>query len=254
LVADSVAPGTLRVYALLVSNDPVTIEQLVQSLQQLATYTDVCTDIPKALQLVNQRKFEAVVVDLEMGKEARDVIERVRLSPSNRTTVTFAISASKNQTQMAYDAGSNFVLERPLSIALISGMLTAAYGLIIRERRRYFRCPTTIPAVIQKGSTPEEIRCQAVNLSEGGMAIATSVPLNPGARVSVQFTLPGQATEFTANSEICWNDEKGRTGLQFLALAPHQKSQLQEWLAYKLEEVLPESVARKFRKVSDSNP
>jgi len=49
------------VRALLVSGDPPTIEQLSQSLQELAASTEVCTDIPNAIRLVNTRKFETVV-------------------------------------------------------------------------------------------------------------------------------------------------------------------------------------------------
>ena len=86
------------VRALLVSSDPPTIEQLSQSLQELAASTEVCTDIPNAIRLVNTRKFETVVVDLKLGEQSRSVLERVRLSPSNHTTVAFAITRSANES------------------------------------------------------------------------------------------------------------------------------------------------------------
>jgi CheY-like chemotaxis protein len=234
------------VRALLVSNDPPTIEQLSESLQELAASTQVCTDIPSAIRLLNTRKFETVVVDLRLGEQTRVVLEQVRLSPSNRTTVAFAITDSPNEAAIAFEAGSTFVLQRPLSAISIGRMLKAAYGLIVRERLRYFRCPVSVPAVIQKHDTGE-IHCQAVNISAGGMAIITSVPLKPGTRVSVQFTIPGQPTEFTAQSEVCSYDEKGRVGLRFLEPSPQQRSELREWLSRRLEESLPESVAVKFR-------
>ena len=91
------------VRALLVSNDPQIIEHLSKALQELAAATEVCTDVPSAVLLVNTRKFETVVVDLKLGEQSKTILERVRLSPSNHTTVAFAITA-----------GSNFVLERPL--------------------------------------------------------------------------------------------------------------------------------------------
>src|SRR5438445_13890695 len=103
------------VRALLVSGDPPTIEQLSKSLQELAASTEVCTDIPSAIRLVNTRKFETVVVDLKLGERSRSLLERVRLSPSNHTTVAFAITEGTKQSAMAFAAGSNFVLERPLS-------------------------------------------------------------------------------------------------------------------------------------------
>jgi hypothetical protein len=116
----------------------------------------------------------------------------------------------------------------------------------VRERRRSFRCPIEIPAAIQSGD--EEIACHVVNISEGGMAIAKSPSLKPGAQVKVRFTLPGELLPFKIDSEVCWYDEKGRAGLRSLLIPSEQKALLQQWLAAKLEEDLPESVARQFRK------
>jgi CheY-like chemotaxis protein len=237
------------VRALLVSNDPLTIKQISEPLRELAASTEVCTDIPSAVCLVNTRKFETVVVDLKLGEQSRTILERVRLSPSNHTTVAFAITDSTKQSAMAFEAGSNFVLEQPLSAVSVGRTLKAAYGLIIRERLRYFRCPISIPAAIREQDMGE-IRCQAVNISEGGIAVVSSVPLKPGMQVSLQFTIPMSGTQLAAQSEICWCDEKGRAGLRFVALSPEQKAELKEWLSKRLEESLPESVALKFRSSS----
>ena len=234
------------VRALLVSNDPVIIKQVSEPLRELAASTEVCANIPHATRLVNVRKFEAVVVDLRLGEQSGRILERVRLSPSNHTTVAFAITDSSKQSAIAFGAGSNFVFERPLSSISVGRTLKAAYSIIVRERLRYFRCPISIPAAIRKQDA-DEIRCQAVNISEGGVAVMTSTPLKPGTRVTIQFTIPGQPTEFVTQGEVCWYDEKGRAGLRFLEFSPAQMFELKEWLARRLEETLPESVALKFR-------
>jgi hypothetical protein len=41
-------------------------------------------------------------------------------------------------------------------------------------------------------------------------------------------------------------------GLEFQSLASPQRSELQEWLARKLDETLPENVAALFRSVSQT--
>ena len=237
------------VYALLISQDPATVEQLIDPLRGLATFTDVCTNVHHAFQLLNQRKFEAVVVDLGIGNEAKEIIERVRLSPSNRTTVTFAIAADSEQMQTAFDAGSNFVLTKPLSAASVGRTLHAAYGLIVRERRRYFRCQVSIPATIRTdGEIRAELQGETVNISEEGIALTTRTPLEPGTQVGVRFTIPGQTRSFIAESEVRWYDRaKARVGLHFLSLPPKHQSNLQDWLAKKLEEILPQSVIGKFQ-------
>jgi len=234
------------VRALLVSSDPPTIEQLSQSLQELAASTEVCTDIPSAIRLVNTRKFETVVVDLKLGEQSRSLLERVRLSPSNHTTVAFAITRSAKESAMAFEAGSNFVFERPLSPLALARTLKAAYGLIVRERLRYFRCPSSIPAIIGQ-EDQGWIQAEAVNISQGGVAIVTSASLKSGTKVNVQLTIPGHANQFSVESEVCWCDAKGRAGLRFLSLSQERSAELKEWLACRLEQSLPESVAMKFR-------
>jgi hypothetical protein len=204
---------------LLASDDPVTIQQF--------------------------RKFDAIIVDLQLREQAGLILDAARLSPSNQKAVRFAISGSDAEGT-AFRKKTAFVFERPLSAKSIGNTLRPAYGLILRERRRYFRCPVAISAVILRRSKPE-IRCNSVNISEGGMALSTIVPLSSGEKVHVQFTLPGHEVPFVAESTICWL-KTGHIGLRFVSLSQEHKSELKGWLSRKLEEMLPEIVAGKFRR------
>ena len=67
------------------------------------------------------------------------------------------------------------------SAASIDLSLKAAYGLIIRERRRYFRCPVEAPVVIRRTSMPT-VHGHTVNVSEGGMSITTVASLGRRSR------------------------------------------------------------------------
>jgi hypothetical protein len=78
------------------------------------------------------------------------------------------------------------------------------------------------------------------------MSIAGSPSLKSGEQIRVLFTLPGQRDRFTVESEVRWYDEKGHAGLRSLLISSEQQHVLQEWLAAKLEEDLPESVASQF--------
>ena len=82
------------------------------------------------------------------------------------------------------------------------------------------------------------------------MALSTFVPLSTGEKLHVQFTLPGHEVPFLAESMICWLNT-GHIGLRFVALSQEHKSELQGWLSGKLEELLPEIVARKFRRADE---
>jgi hypothetical protein len=231
--------------ALLVSADPVTIQQVSHALQELSISPDVCQDVPASIHLLNRRKFDAVIVDLQLGEQSGLILDEVHLSPSNRTAVTFAIS-SGDAEGTTFRERSEFVFERPLSTQSIRNTLKPAYGLILRERRRYFRCPISIPVTILRQSMPE-VRCYSVNISEGGMAVSTFVPLRAGEDVRVQFTLPDHKAPSLAESTICWL-KTGHLGVRFVSLSQEHRSELQDWLSRKLEEMLPEFVARRFQK------
>ena len=248
---DAVAHYASVARVLLVSNDPVTVQQLTEAMHQLALSPEVCLEVPAALRLLNTQKFEAVIVDLLLGESAHAILVEVRISRSNRTAATFAISGSPAGRAEAFKSGSSFVLERPLSVDLITRMLKAAYGFIVRERRRYFRCPVSVPADIRRAAL-SDIRCQTLNISEGGMAISVPIPLKSGPLVSVHFQLPNRPFQFAAQSFICWSDEQGRLGLQFASSSGEWRSELQEWLSQRLEDSLPESVVEKFRRTIDS--
>ena len=227
---------------LLVSNDAITIKQLSESMQRFALSPERCPDVSSALERLNRTKFEAVIVDLRLGSQAGAVVEGARQSPSNEHAVVFTVSDGEVEAAEAFKAGSTFVLRRPLSAASIDLSLKAAYGLIVRERRRYFRCPVEVPVAFLT-TAMQTVHGRSVNISEGGMSVAAAAPLRPGDQARLQFTLPGDEFQFVLESTVCWAKE-GRLGLQFLS--PHQTSRLQEWLSCRLEESMPQSVRNKF--------
>ena len=239
----SPATGTSVGNVLLVCNDAAAIQQLTDAMKQFAISIEVCGYVSMSLGLLDRQKFEAVIIDFGL-EQADKVLERVQLSQSNRTAVTFAITDSGKPAVFATQP--NFAIQKPLSPSALNRTLKAAFGLIVRERRRYFRCPIAIPAVIDTDG--KEVSCHLVNVSEGGLALSEAPSMKPGNRVKIVFTLPGQPLRFRVESEVCWYDERGRAGLRTLMIPSEQQSALQQWLGAKLEEDLPESVARQFQK------
>jgi hypothetical protein len=231
---------------LIASRDALASRQISDVMQEHALAVEVSVDPSLAGHRLSHHKFEAVVVDSALEDQAIACYRQLRASSLNRTAVTFALTRSSQETAAALRQGFSFVLERPLTPESISHTLKVAYGLIVRERRRYFRYPVAVPAVLSRKGAPE-VFGRTVNVSENGMALIASVPLPPGSEGTVQFTLPEPPLQITADSKVCWNDEKGQAGLLFLFLPSDLASHLQSWLAQKLEEQLPQLVAEKFR-------
>jgi DNA-binding NtrC family response regulator len=127
-------------FALLVSADPVTIGAFNLALRELSISPSVCHEAPASIRLLNRRKFDAVIVDLQLKEQCGLILDALYLSPSNRTAVTFAISGSNGEATAAFRRKTGFVFERPISPQSIRSILKPAYGMILREQRRYFRC------------------------------------------------------------------------------------------------------------------
>jgi hypothetical protein len=239
----SAAAGTALVFC----KDPPTRQLILESLRPLAILPQISEDGVVAASLLDKQKFEAVIVDLILGDEAVLVLRQIRLSRANRTAVTFAITTG---TQTSARPDSTFVLQRPLSVAAICQTLRAAFGMVVRERRRYFRCPVEIPAFL-RARQPEDLLCQTLNISEGGIAIKIPATLDSEFAL-LRFSLPGRTSQLFAETKVVWRGHGGLVGLQFESLAAPQKQELQEWLARRLDETLPENVAALFRGVGQS--
>jgi hypothetical protein len=238
--------------ALILCKDARTRELISESLQPLAIHPEFCEEAVSASVLLDKQKFEAVIVDLLLGKEALLIMEQLRLSRTNRTAVTFAITSGGASNQGGR-LDPTFLLQRPLSAGSVSQTLRAAYGLVVRERRRYFRCPIAIPAYVRV-QEQEEFLCQTVNISEGGIAISTRTMPDSVLPDAMRFILPGLSDQIFAKTRVCWRGQAGLVGLEFQSLSRPQRAQLQEWLARKLEETLPENVAVLFSSVSQPPP
>jgi hypothetical protein len=246
LPESAAAAGT----ALVLCKDAPTLQLVLEALRPLSILPEICGEGIVAASLLDKQKFEAVIVDLLLGDEALLILRQLRFSRANRTAVTFAITTGE-EAPGAARPDSTFVLQRPLSVVAICQTLRASFGMVVRERRRYFRCPVAIPAFV-RARQPEDLLCQTVNISEGGIAIQTIVALDPDTPALVRFSLPGRTNQLFAETNVVWRDQAGLVGLQFQSLAAPQKSELQEWLARKLDETLPENVAALFRSVGKS--
>jgi len=232
---------------LLVSGDAIAIEQLSHSLEHFALAAEVCTESSSAIERLTRAKFEAVIIDFRLGTQAEAILDNARHAASNEHAVLFTISDSETETARAFKVGSTFVLQRPLSEASIDLNLRTAYGLIVRERRRYFRCPVEVPVVVV-GKYIQTVHGRTVNVSEGGMAVVTGASFRLGDDVGLGFTLPGEEFQFALEATVCWAREQ-RIGLQFTPHSLTRTINLQEWLSRRLEEVIPQSVKDKFSNV-----
>jgi hypothetical protein len=124
--------------------------------------------------------------------------------------------------------GVNFVLHKPLSALNAARCFNAALGFMMRERRRYFRHPLTMPVTLVVDD--KKLNGNATNLSEGGISLQIRQALPKNAAPRLQFTLPETSLTFEVETEVAWADIKGRVGLRFVKLPESSLQRLEGWL------------------------
>jgi hypothetical protein len=108
--------------------------------------------------------------------------------------------------------------------------LSAARSMILDGRLRYHRAGLEVPVSLNcKGQKPKD--AFLVNVSQGGMQIHTSDPVEAAKALQVSFELPGRALrpESQSRNRVAGSARKSGHPLRE-ASAPQQRT-LQLWLA-----------------------
>jgi CheY-like chemotaxis protein len=237
----SVSEQPIPVRILVVSPEIQTIDTLCHFMEKAAMYVEVCSDMSSATRKLCHSKFEGVAIDFHEKTKAEQLMRTLHNMTSHGGAVVLAILDRNDDIQSAFKAGANFILERPFTAKILVPTLKASYSLMLRERRRYFRCPVQIPVSLITNSR-FDILATSVNISEGGMALCTGVPLQVGEHLQVTMTLPGTNNPAKMKADVCWADNNGRLGLQFVQPSASVVDLLQSWLFERLQESQPEQI------------
>jgi CheY-like chemotaxis protein len=231
----------MRLETLLLSADIDTIRVVGRTMQDAGVDLLLTSTVNDAADLLARRKFDAFIADCDDLAGADDLVQQLRQGASNRSAIIFALTNGATDLRRAFALGANFVLEKPLGIERATRGIRAALGLMIRERRRYFRLPLELAATLDFG---QGVRYQftTTNLSEGGMSLRASHKLPIGARVRVTLPLPGGAAAECA-AQIAWSTDEGRAGLRFVMLPLPLRQRLAEFIgrAVRYDDAVPQA-------------
>jgi CheY-like chemotaxis protein len=192
----------------------------------------------EALNLLTQNKYDAVVVNCADWPEGYDVLSALRNGRSNRTSIAFAVTSTNTSVKMAYDAGATFVVAKPITPESVSRAMRVAYGLILRERRRYLRHPLNISMLAKFRGEVRDNPVRLVNVSEGGIAIATGLSHKVEGKVGFKFRLPSSKNNIAGTGGVVWIKEQGHLGISFAALVSISRMELDTWLEHQTKETL----------------
>ena len=221
--------------AIILTRDQHVFSQLVDVLQATQLKVEGSLSPGETLVKLQKGRFDAVFIDCASIPDATDILEALRSGKSNRRAIAFAVTEDPHDSQRAFTAGANFVIEKPLSAERIVRSLRAAHGLIVRERRRYFRLPLDSTVTIESIGK-ESARWNIIDVSERGLgAIVPDGQDVPRGSVKIKFRIPQVVEAIEGKALVVW-DRTGKVGLEFTTLHPNSRTELDKCIARRFDE------------------
>ena len=220
---------SMALEALILSSDPEVLKTMSRVLDDANIDLRICASAEEALEILNRHKYDTFVVVCDDVPGAPDVLQQLRKGKSNKSCIAFALLNGRTSVREAFEMGANFALDKPVSMERATRSVKAAQGLIMRERRRYYRhLVTATGTIIVDGVT--ELPVSIITISEGGVSIECTRKLDEGGAARLRILLPGSETYLDLKGEVIWSDTEGRAGIRFQVLPVETKKELESWL------------------------
>jgi AmiR/NasT family two-component response regulator len=102
-------------------------------------------DAASAIELAARRHLDGFIIDCDDVSGTTNALTEIRGSRSNKASVVFAVVNGTTSVSMAVDAGTRFVLGKPVQEKQLRSILDVALSRMAREHRRYFRHKVELP-------------------------------------------------------------------------------------------------------------
>lgn len=198
-------------------------------LDSFGVAVEVCPRVEDGLEMLSRRKCDAVIAEGDDLESSAELLRQVRALPSGKSAILLLLLPREVNPDLGFKMGANFVLAKPLLPEMAAKSLRVAYGLMMAERRRYFRCPVEMPVTVSL-EPGRVLQATATNISESGMALRDAALLEAGGSGVLRFQLPGFSNTIETKGEINWADAEGRVGVSFLSMPNGARRQLKDWL------------------------
>jgi CheY-like chemotaxis protein len=204
------------------------VQVLTRALHDLNIGVEHSGDVPSAVDRLNEKQYDLVLVDCEKEDQALQLIISIR-AKSKKDLLIIAVVEASNDVREIFARGASFALYKPVSAERVASTLRAARGVMPNERRKKPRVPTATTATIAYADV-ESAPANLINLSEEGVAIRSGRVFSPRCKVYFQFSLPEQNSMVKLSGEVVWQDALGRVGLRFSRVPQASKALLDGWL------------------------
>jgi DNA-binding response OmpR family regulator len=218
-----------EIHALLIGPDSAMSRLFAKIFEEIGITAQSCSDDSRVAGILSNSKFEALVLDFDNVDAGVSIICKLRECSSSKDAIVFAVATAMSTRQRAFAGGANFAFGRPFVLAEIRNALQTAYSLMLRDRRRYFRCPVEYPVQITRTSG-QKLQGKTINVSGNGMAAVLPCNLQVGERVELSFAMSEAELAIHAGGTVVWDDKHGKTGINFECTSAEVGTRLAAWL------------------------
>ena len=215
---------------LVVEDNLASLELMTEVFTSLKAEVRPISDSEKAVDAVNQEKFDGIFLDLEMPKlNGFELARLIRKSSWNKSTpIVIVTGRDERQTmQDTFALGATFFLQKPVDRQKLSILFRTVSGGMLENRRKYTRVPIRADVACTVGS--RTLRGVSWNLSRGGMQVEVG-DLKPKDAVRLSFQLPISAVVIDAPGVVVWANEQ-RQGIQFTNVSAQSQQSIRQFIA-----------------------
>jgi DNA-binding NarL/FixJ family response regulator len=223
--------------SLLLCHDHVTVQLINRGFKEFNVEIEVCSAPEEALHKFTNQRFDAVVIDDADHAAAAQLLDKLKLVPSYKKSLTIVLVDPKTRLGAAFSTGGSLAIYKPLSADRLRKSLRALHNLIGRSQQRKFdRIPVRLPArICLDGKT--YVPALILDISQSGAALSVQQAIPNMKILGLEFALPGRGGLISISADVVWQSSQGRLGAQFSKMELSSRRVLSEWTAAQLKSI-----------------
>lgn len=216
----------------LIASDDLILRSEARSVLNEMRIACTCSGTIGFNRMVTSTKFEAILLDIPDMEVALEAIKSVREGKLNRYSIILSFVSDSQSASAAWTAGANFTIRRSTELHNdLNKAFQSAHGLILREKRRYYRQPVCVDAELLSNGRRTAVKM--LDISERGACIECTVSI-PKQPLQLRVFLPGLAQALRMEGVPAWT--RGiKTGIQFTSVDVASQTALSQWLISQLD-------------------
>jgi len=216
---------------LIVDDEEAVCQMVGRVLTSAGMESMALTSSSRAIEVLDQEKFEIVFFDLHMAyPDGIDLARHLRRSSWNRTTVIILISDDQRPCAMSvgFEAGANFFLYKPIDKERLLKLIRATQGNIDYSRRRTRR--VALQSMVKLSSDTDVLEGETIDVSLCGLLVKARRTLARGTPVRVSLELAPRMKPVVAAGSVVRILDGNLMGIQLDRLSVPESERLQEFL------------------------